>query len=84
LYRALGRVLQQAYPGVAVVPSVSTGFTDSHFFRDAGIASYGFSPLLLPLMDFRGVHGNNERVSVENMQRGVQIMRELLNDFVTE
>ena len=84
LYRALGRVLQQAYPGVAVVPSVSTGFTDSHFFRDAGIASYGFSPLLLPLMDFRGIHGNNERVSVENMQRGVQVMRELLNDFVTE
>ncbi len=29
-----------------VLPSVSTGFTDSHFTRDMGIVSYGFNPII--------------------------------------
>jgi hypothetical protein len=29
-----------------LVPSVSTGFTDSHFFRDVDIVSYGFAPFI--------------------------------------
>ncbi len=43
------------------MPAVSTGFTDSHFFRDRGIASYGYAPFLMPQADESGVHGNNER-----------------------
>jgi hypothetical protein len=29
-----------------LVSSVSTGFTDSHFFRDVDIVSYGFAPFI--------------------------------------
>jgi hypothetical protein len=31
---------------VSSVSSVSTGFTDSHFFRDVDIVSYGFAPFI--------------------------------------
>jgi acetylornithine deacetylase/succinyl-diaminopimelate desuccinylase-like protein len=66
-----------------VIPSVSAGFTDSHFFRDRGIASYGYSPFVLVNSERRGVHGNNERISVENMEQGTRIMIDLLRTLTT-
>ncbi|TDJ33308.1 MAG: M20/M25/M40 family metallo-hydrolase, partial [Gammaproteobacteria bacterium] len=59
LYGLIERFLRERYPGTVVVPSVSTGFTDSHFFRDLNIESYGFSPFLFEAHEARGVHGNN-------------------------
>lgn len=82
LYGLIERFLRERYPGTVVVPSVSTGFTDSHFFRDLNIESYGFSPFLFEAHEARGVHGNNERISVENMQRGTATMIELLERFL--
>jgi acetylornithine deacetylase/succinyl-diaminopimelate desuccinylase-like protein len=60
------------------VPGVASGFTDSHFFREIGIASYGYMPALLPPDEIRGIHGNNERISIANMHRGSQSLYELL------
>jgi acetylornithine deacetylase/succinyl-diaminopimelate desuccinylase-like protein len=39
LYRLIEKVYAEHYPGSWVVPGVTTGFTDSHFFRDLGIAA---------------------------------------------
>ena len=64
--------------GAPVIPSVITGFTDSHYFREHGIASYGFVPFVLTDEDERSVHGLNERVSVENLRDGVRRMLTLL------
>ena len=83
LYRLIGDVYDEYFPGVVVVPGVTTGFTDSHFFRDLGIVSYGYGPFLVPGPDRRGVHGNNERVSVENVTRGTELYYELLERFTT-
>ncbi|MCZ6854008.1 MAG: M20/M25/M40 family metallo-hydrolase [Gammaproteobacteria bacterium] len=82
LYALIERFLKERYPGTAVVPAVSTGFTDSHFFRDLGIDSYGFSPFLFEADEARGVHGNNERISVENLEQGTETMIELLKQFL--
>lgn len=78
LFRAIEAVTEQFYPGTPVVPSVAAGFTDSHFFRELGIASYGYLPALLPPEEVRGIHGNNERISIENMQRGSDSLYALL------
>ena len=69
---------------LSVVPGVTTGFTDSHFFRDRGIVSYGFGPFVVPDQDRRGVHGNDERISVENMQRGTRVMFDLIRAFTRD
>jgi len=82
LYTAMTTVAQRHFPGVSVIPSVSTGFTDSHFFREIGITSYGFSPSMVPVADSPGVHGNNERISVENVRRGTQMMYEIVESVV--
>ncbi|MEZ5489548.1 MAG: M20/M25/M40 family metallo-hydrolase [Gammaproteobacteria bacterium] len=62
LFQAIERVTGELYPGSRVLPSVSTGFTDSHFTRDLGIVSYGFNPLITEDGEHTGVHGNDEQV----------------------
>lgn len=83
VYRAIAEVSERAY-GAQIIPTVSGGFTDSHFFRDLGIVSYGYSPFLFSPIESRGVHGNNERVSVENVTRGTGIMIDLLQSIALD
>ena len=84
LYRALENVTARRYPGSTLMPAVTAGFTDSHFFRDLGIVAYGFSPAIIPSSDQGGVHGNNERISVQNVERGWQTMLDLLQTIAVE
>ena len=81
LYRLIEKTLVEHFPGATIIPGVTTGFTDSHFFRDMGITSYGFGPFVIPANDRRGVHGNNEHISIENMKVGTQVMIDLINAF---
>ena len=71
LFRAIESVTAERHPGSRVMPAVATGFTDSHFTRDLGIASYGFDPIVVPETEWGGIHGNDERVSVAAFRRGV-------------
>ena len=57
---------------------VSTGFTDSHFFRDLGIVSCGFDPTIIPIELDQTVHGNDERIPVESVKQGVRQLLEIL------
>jgi len=84
LFEHIKAVTGKHYPGSVVVPSVSTGFTDSHFFRDLGIAAYGFSPFVAQPQDFKGIHGNDEKISIDNMIRGTELLRELLESFAVK
>ena len=71
LYRAFEEVTAERHPGSRVMPSVASGFTDSHFTRDLGIASYGFNPIVVPEIEFVRIHGNDERVNVAAFKRSV-------------
>ncbi len=69
---AVRKVAASELGGIPVVPSVIPGFTDSHYFREHGIASYGFVPFVLTEEDEKSVHGVDERVSLENLRLGVR------------
>ena len=71
LFQAIERVTGELYPGSRVLPSVSTGFTDSHFTRDLGIVSYGFNPLITESGEHTGVHGNDEQVREAAFRRAI-------------
>jgi len=71
LFEAINSVTQELHPGSRVLPSVSTGFTDSHFTRDLGIISYGFNPLITNNGEHTGVHGNDEQVGEAAFRRAV-------------
>ena len=80
LYRVIAKVAEEQH-GAELIPTVAGGFTDSHFFRDLGITSYGYSPFVFAPAEFTGVHGNNERISVDNVTQGVATLYQLLTEF---
>jgi len=83
-FKHIAKVTQQLHPGSRIVPAVSTGFTDSHFTRDLGIDSYGFNPVLFDPKDWRGVHGNNERVSIASYLQGTEDLHQIVSQFVID
>jgi acetylornithine deacetylase/succinyl-diaminopimelate desuccinylase-like protein len=78
LVAAIREMASAELDGAVVVPSVIPGFTDSHWFRGLGIASYGFVPFVLREEDQRTVHGVDERVSEENLALGVRLLISVL------
>ena len=81
LYELLERLVEERYDNGKLIPGVSTGFTDSHFFRARGIRSYGLGLYQVPKADARGVHGNNERLGIENLKRATATLIELVTRF---
>jgi acetylornithine deacetylase/succinyl-diaminopimelate desuccinylase-like protein len=81
LLEAMARVAAASRPRGLLVPRVLGGFSDAHWFRDSGIAAYGFVPRRLHPEETRGVHGPNERISVENLVQGVEITLRILEEF---
>jgi acetylornithine deacetylase/succinyl-diaminopimelate desuccinylase-like protein len=81
LFRAIRRVAAERDPGAVVIPRVIAGFTDAHYFRDMGIVSYGFVPRWLPPAESQTIHGPNERISIENLERGVHTLVQILEEL---
>jgi acetylornithine deacetylase/succinyl-diaminopimelate desuccinylase-like protein len=58
------RLAQTMWPGVRIVPNMSTGATDGLYVRNAGIPVYGTSGMFEEAGDVRA-HGRDERVGVK-------------------
>jgi acetylornithine deacetylase/succinyl-diaminopimelate desuccinylase-like protein len=71
VYGPLRRVAQEMWPGVPVVPTMSTGASDSIITMGAGIPSYGISGMGVDFDDDRA-HGRDERIRSEAFYEGVQ------------
>ena len=78
LYAIMVRESKRVIEDALVLPSVSTGFTDSRVFRRRGIAAYGFVPTITGPSEQGRVHGNDERISIENLRIGTQIMHHVV------
>ncbi|HEU5193274.1 MAG TPA: M20/M25/M40 family metallo-hydrolase [Methylomirabilota bacterium] len=78
MYKALADALRARMPGAVVAPAILTGFTDNWVFRRLGLEGYGWSPFVLDAEEYRRIHGNDERVSVENVRAGARAYTEML------
>jgi acetylornithine deacetylase/succinyl-diaminopimelate desuccinylase-like protein len=81
LMEAIRRVAARQRKPAVVVPRVITGFTDAHWFRARGLVAYGFVPRRLRPPETRGVHGANERISIENLVLGIETTLETLKEL---
>jgi acetylornithine deacetylase/succinyl-diaminopimelate desuccinylase-like protein len=67
---AVKTALAKAYPGVPVFPAMSSGASDSMWFRYEGVPSYAAGPMFMkPSDDFS--HGLNERAPIANLQPAI-------------
>ncbi|MFS0852145.1 M20/M25/M40 family metallo-hydrolase [Microbacterium sp. 179-I 3D4 NHS] len=70
-------------PGVPVIPYLLGAGTDNKALSTLGITGYGFAPLRLPAdLDFTGMfHGVDERVPVDSLVFGQQVLADLLRTY---
>jgi acetylornithine deacetylase/succinyl-diaminopimelate desuccinylase-like protein len=81
--RVVHEVVSELVEGAHVVPEMTSGFTDSRIYRLKGIPAYGFTPCLVPPEELAGIHGHNERISVENLRLGLQVLFEIVRRLAT-
>ncbi len=74
---AIQKVVAMDFPNTFAVPWMTTGGTDSRFLREKGVPAYGFVPIVLDESERRRVHGVDERLSVENLNRGIKATYDL-------
>jgi len=79
LFRAIERAAHDRDPRAFVTTPMETAATDRPTYRKLGITTYGFSPFKIPRVEIqRGMHGNDERLSVENVGYGVRLYYDIL------
>jgi acetylornithine deacetylase/succinyl-diaminopimelate desuccinylase-like protein len=81
LVDAMAEAIRATDPGGRTVPYMLSGGTDAKAFASIGIRCFGFAPLKLPAdLDFTALfHGIDERVPVDGLQFGVQVMHRFLS-----
>ena len=79
LFRAIERAAKDRAPDAFVTTPMQTGATDRPTYRKLGIVTYAIDPFLTEQAERqKGVHGNNERLSVANVGFGVKYVYDIL------
>jgi acetylornithine deacetylase/succinyl-diaminopimelate desuccinylase-like protein len=74
LYRALSRQAQATFPTAEVTPYLFQAGTDAAAWRSRGVPVYGTYPYPITADDLTRMHGNDERVSVESLRLGTDMI----------
>jgi acetylornithine deacetylase/succinyl-diaminopimelate desuccinylase-like protein len=68
------------WPGVPIMPTMATGFSDDRQTRNAGIPSYDISGIWIEEGENRA-HGRDERVSVQAFDESVEFTYRLMKSM---
>ena len=68
--KAMEKTLNETYPGVPLVATMSAGASDGKFTRTAGIPTFGIACMFFELGDNRA-HGKDERIGAQDFYDGV-------------
>lgn len=80
LYNALTMGFKKNDHKAKVVPYMSSGATDSRFFRQKGIPAYGIQ-IDTTMDSIERIHGHNERISIKQLTKGIKILYDTLREF---
>jgi acetylornithine deacetylase/succinyl-diaminopimelate desuccinylase-like protein len=80
LMRRFGALAHSMWPGVPVIPTMATGFSDDRQTRNAGIPSYDVSGVWQDVDENRA-HGRDERVGIAAFDESVEFTYRLLKDM---
>jgi acetylornithine deacetylase/succinyl-diaminopimelate desuccinylase-like protein len=75
-----GKIAHSMWPGVPVIPTMASGFSDGRQTRTAGIPTYDLSGLWADVDDNR-THGRDERIGVREFDESVEYTYRLMKAF---
>jgi len=70
-------VTEAMWPGIPVIPTMSTGASDGLYLRNAGVPTYGVSGIFFDKDDDRS-HGRDERIGVKQFFDGQEFLYRLV------
>jgi acetylornithine deacetylase/succinyl-diaminopimelate desuccinylase-like protein len=70
--------VRKRFPGVSIVPQMSTGATDGVYFRAIGIPVYGVGGEWLVVPEDERAHGRDERIPVKSFHDNIGIWIDML------
>jgi acetylornithine deacetylase/succinyl-diaminopimelate desuccinylase-like protein len=77
IMRKIGALTHSMWPGVPVIPTMATGFSDDRQTRNAGIPSYDVSGVWIDADENRA-HGRDERVGMQAFDESVEFTYRLI------
>ena len=80
LVAAMTKAIDTVYPGTPVFPSMSSGASDSMWYRYHGVGSYGASPVFMKDSD-DFAHGLNERAPIATIAPAIDYYLVLLPEL---
>jgi acetylornithine deacetylase/succinyl-diaminopimelate desuccinylase-like protein len=83
VFQPLEKVVAAMWPGVPVIPTMSTGASDGVYTNAAGLPTYGISGIAIDRNDQRA-HGKDERVGMESYYKGVDFYYRFLKALTQE
>lgn len=81
LFRALTRAARTTFPGAEVTPYLFQAGTDAFEWRMRGVPVYGIYPYPITAEELTRMHGNDERVSVQSLRQGTEMIYKTLVDI---
>jgi len=75
-----GKIVHSMWPGLPVIPTMASGFSDGRQTRTAGIPTYDLSGLWADVNDNRA-HGRDERIGVREFDESVEYTYRLMKAF---
>jgi acetylornithine deacetylase/succinyl-diaminopimelate desuccinylase-like protein len=83
LMKAVEEISNDLWPGVPVIPTMSTGATDGRYLNNVGIWTYGITGMFAG-PEGSGAHGLNEHLRVKSLYKGQEFLYRLAKRLATE
>jgi carboxypeptidase PM20D1 len=80
-WKEMEAALGAVYPGVPVVVFVMVATTDSRHYQNLAEGIFRFSPHQLTPGELGRVHGHDERISLDNLRRGLEFYTRLFRSL---
>ena len=77
-FLVIQKSIREIFPKVVVAPALVIGATDSRHYQEVSDNIYRFLPVQITNEDLSRIHGQNERVSVENYKNAIRFYRQLI------
>lgn len=80
-FNLLNKTIRESFDNTYVSPTLMTGSSDSYYYSEVSPNIYRFAPYMVTSEDLSRVHGNNERITIENYKAMINFYYWLMKNF---
>jgi len=80
-FNLLNKTIRECFENTYVAPALVTGATDSYYFSEVSPHVYRFIPTIVSSENLESMHGDNERITIENYKDMINFYYRLVKNF---